>query len=106
MEEFKDFFCFGQGMHNEASQNHRANRMQTVFEGGDDAKIPTSAAYRPKKVLVFGVAGGQEPAIRGDDVHRKQVIGRSDRISSQPAHTPTQSQTGNAGMRNGTTSCC
>src|SRR5215813_10191678 len=72
--------------------------METVLEGGDDAKIPPAAPHAPKEVSVFSSAGGQELTVGRDDIDREQVIATQAVFPGQPTHAPTEGEAGNAGI--------
>jgi hypothetical protein len=72
--------------------------METVLEGSDDTKIPPAASHAPKKVFIFGRAGGQESTIGRDDIDREQVIATQAVFPGQPPHASTEGEAGNAGI--------
>jgi hypothetical protein len=54
---------------------HRADPMELVFEGGDDAKVPAAAPHAPEEVLVIRGASREGLSIGGDEIDRQEVIG-------------------------------
>ncbi len=63
----------GRGQNEHAAEDH-INRMQTILEAGDDAEVTPTAAQCPEEIRVVIGIHMEQVAIRGDDVHRQQVV--------------------------------
>lgn len=55
---------------NQATRNHRPDRMEVVLQAGDDTEIASTAPERPEQVLVFTGARPHYFSGRGDDLSR------------------------------------
>src|SRR5512145_671096 len=83
-------------MSHEAARNCRTYRMNPIFEGRSHAKIATPAAHRPEQVIVFVGARLHDLALRGNDVHRKEVVERETILAHQPAQSSAEGKPRNA----------
>ena len=68
------------------------------LERRDDAEVPAAAAQRPEQVVVLGLAR-DEPAVRGDDLGREQVVTREPDAARQVADAAAERQPADAGRR-------
>src|ERR1022692_3570124 len=82
----------------EKAAHDRRNRMGLELERNDNAEISTSAAERPKEIVVFGSAGGEHFAIGCDYLCRQQIVDRHPVFANQPANTTSESQATNTSL--------
>src|SRR5215813_3892298 len=85
-------------MEHHPPQYQRANRIELVLEGRNDAKVPAAAAHAPEEVGMLGGAGSPELAVGRDDIDGYEVIGSQAVLASQPADSGTQGESRNAGI--------
>ena len=76
---------------------HRADRMELVLEGGDDAKVPAATPHAPEEVGVLRGAGREELAVGRDEIDREQVIGGQAVLACQIAPAAAEGEPGDAG---------
>src|SRR5262249_37620717 len=67
------------------ARQHRANRMSLEFEGSDNAKVATTAAYRPKQVVVLASVCGDEASVGKHHFGRQQVVKCETMFAHKPA---------------------
>ena len=70
---------------NHASQDRRADSVELIVKGGDDAEIAAAAAKAPEEVLILLGAGRQEAANGGDHISREEIIDGKAVLAGQPA---------------------
>ena len=58
----------------EQSAEHGGDRVSAVLERGHDPEVAAAAPQGPEQVLVLVRAGGEHPALGGDDLGRQQVV--------------------------------
>ena len=73
--------------------------MQVEFELRDDAEVATAAAQPPQQVDVLELARVDKPAVRGDDVRRRQVVGGKSELPHRPADAATKRESGDPSAR-------
>ena len=78
---------------------HRADWVQPVLEGGDDAEVSAPAPQAPEQIRVLLGAGGQEPPISRDDVGGEQVVAGQPVLALQPADSTAEREPGDPGGR-------
>ena len=66
-------------------EHDRPDRMQAVLERRDDAEVTATAAHSPEQIGVLVLAGGDQLAIRRDEVDGEQVVDRRPVLAHQPA---------------------
>ena len=59
-----------------SAEDERADLVQPVLEGDDDAEVAGAAAQAPEEIRVLGLGGGDEPPVGRDEVHGEQVVDR------------------------------
>ena len=87
------------GSKNSMPADDRVDRVQPELEAGHDAEVAAAAANRPEQVGMLGLAGGQQAAVRGDDVDRHEGIDGHPVLAHEPADAATQGQAGDADAR-------
>ena len=80
-------------------EHDRPDRVQAVVERGDDAEVPSGAAHAPKQIRVAVLAGGDELAVRSNEVNGEQVVDRRAVLAHQPADPTAERQAGDPGVR-------
>jgi hypothetical protein len=70
----QDAFRVVERVGHEQEEHLGLDALRAVLEGRHDAEVPASAAQGPEEVLVLGRAGGQQAAVRGDDVRGHEVV--------------------------------
>ena len=80
-------------------EHDRPDRVQAVLERRDDAEVPAAAAHAPEQIRVVVLAGGDELAVRSDEVDGEQVVDRRAVLAHQPADPAAERQAGDAGVR-------
>ena len=73
-------------------EHDRPDRVQAVFERRDDAEVTAAAAHSPEQIGVLVLAGGDQLAIRRDEVDGEQVVDRRPVLAHQPADPASQGQ--------------
>ena len=66
-------------------EHDRPDRMQAILERRDDAEVTAAAAHSPEQIGVLVLAGGDQLAIRGDEVDGEQVVDRRPVLAHRPA---------------------
>ena len=77
-------------------EHDRPDRMQAVLERRDDAEVTAAAAHSPEQIGVLVLAGGDELAVRRDEVDGEQVVDRRAVLAHQPADPAPEGQPRNA----------
>ena len=75
---------------NDDTDQHWADLMELVLEGGDDAKVATAPTDTPEEVWMLGVPGNPDLAVGGDEIHREQVVACQAICVPQPAEAAAQ----------------
>ena len=79
--------------------DQRPEGVQIELELRDDAEVAAAAAQPPQQVGVLGLARVDEPAVRGDDVGRREVVAGESELPHRPADAATECEPGDAGGR-------
>src|SRR5262249_46839234 len=95
--ESERLFGFSERMEQHARQQ-RADGMQLILEGSDDAKIPTTTAQAPEEVSVLAGASDAQFAVSGDDISGEQIIAGQAAFSRQPAEAAAEGEPGDTGV--------
>ena len=74
-----------------------ADRVQPILERRDDTEVAAAAAEGPEQLLVLPLAGGQGPAVGGDDLGREQVVAGQANAASEVADPAAEREPPNAG---------
>ena len=85
-----------QGVDEQARQD-RADRVESVFEGGDDPEVPAPAAQAPEQVGILLGTRRQHPAIGRHDVGGDEVVAGQAVLPHQPPQAAAERQAGDAG---------
>ena len=64
--------------------------LQPELQPGGDAEVAAAAADRPEEVRVAGGVGEDDPAVRGDQLGREQVVDREPVLADEEAHSAAQ----------------
>ena len=80
-------------------EHDRPDRVQAVLERGDDAEVRSGAAHAPEQIGVVVLAGGDELAVRSNEVDGEQVVDRRAVLAHQPADPAAERQAGDPGVR-------
>ena len=73
--------------------------MEVELELRHDAEVAAAAAQPPQQLRVLGLAGVDEPPVRGDDVGGDQVVAREAELAHRPADAAAEREPGDAGAR-------
>ena len=88
---------------NEETAQHHGDWMQPELERGDDPEIPAAPAQAPEEVAILLLARGDEPAIRGHQIDRDEVVAGEAVAAHQPAKPAAQRQARHPRARDDTT---
>ena len=83
----------------EPRQHHRSERVQPEFVGGRHAEVAAAPTEAPEQVVVLAFAGGDEPAVGGDDIRREQVVAGQPELGREPTVAATKGETAHTGRR-------
>src|SRR5688500_137899 len=84
-------------MYDETRQHVRSHALQRELEAGHDTEVAAAAADRPEEVLVLGLTGVQQRAVRDDDVGAHQMVDGHAVLAREPAETAAEREAGNTG---------
>src|SRR5207248_2448430 len=76
-----------------------AGRLEAELEARGDAEIAAAAAQRPEQVGVLLLVDPQQPSVRRDQLHRKQVVDRQTVLTHHPADAAAERQSADADGR-------
>src|SRR5215203_5803471 len=79
-----------------AANDHRTDRVQSVLEGRDDAKIAAAASERPEQVAIVIDAGSNQPAVGEHDVCAEQIVDRHAERPPEPTKATTERESSNS----------
>src|SRR5262245_44080497 len=90
-------------MGDEASGDHRADRVQPELEGRSNSEVTAAAANGPEEIGVLVGRGAADGSVGHDHFHRFQVVEGETVFRHQPSEAAAERQSGNAGRTNNTT---
>ena len=76
----------------------RAYRVKAELERSCDPEVCAGAAEAPEEIGVLLLARPDEPAVRGHELDREQVVDRQAELPLQSAHAAAERETGHAGV--------
>src|SRR5688572_20119335 len=80
---------------NDQSRVHLlADRLELVFERGDDAEVPSASSKPPEEVRVLRLARSTKPAVGRDNLRGNQAVDGQAKLATQPSKPSTESQPG------------
>ena len=98
--EAQNFMGIVQMVEDRPGEHDRPDRVQAVLERGDDAEVRPGAAHAPEQIGVVVLAGGDELAVRSNEVDGEEVVDRRAVLAHQPADPAAERQAGDPGVRN------
>ena len=82
-----------------AAEHDRADLVQPVLEGDDDAEVAGASAQAPEEVRVLGLGRGHESPVSGDEIDGEQIVDRQTVLAGEPADSAAERQAGDSGVR-------
>jgi hypothetical protein len=84
------------GRQHQRTAERQSDGCEPELKLGDDAEVAAAATNRPKEILVFGRADGDEFAIGGHYLHREQVIDGEAALADHEADAAARRQAADA----------